>query len=147
MIFNLIHITMKKILILFALASLTWTTFAQQQFASTTGVTSDVSKAMALFDWSETTFDFGKIAVSKPATHEFTFINRGVAPLLISSVQASCGCTVAEFSKDPIPPGSAGFVRATYNALRIGIFTKTITINANTDIGVVRLVVTGEVVD
>lgn len=138
---------MKKILILFVVASLTLTTFAQQQLASTTGVVGDVSKAIPLFNWSETAFDFGKIAVGKPATHEFTFINTGAAPLLISSVQASCGCTVAEFSKDPIPPGSAGFVRATYNAARIGIFTKAVTINANTDIGVVRLVVSGEVVD
>jgi len=100
----------------------------------------------AIFNWSETSFDFGKIKQNIPATHEFTFVNKGNAPLVISSVQASCGCTVAEYSKEPVAPGQRGFVKATYNAAKAGVFTKTVTINSNTDQSVITLTIKGEVV-
>jgi hypothetical protein len=100
----------------------------------------------AAFNWAETAFDFGKIKQNVPVTHEFSFANKGNAPLVISSVQASCGCTVAEYSKDPIAPGQKGFVKATYNAAKAGPFTKTVTINANTDDTSVLLTIKGEVV-
>lgn len=98
------------------------------------------------FAWTVTLFDFGKIKQSKPVTHEFTFTNSGDVPLVISSVQASCGCTVAEYSKEPIPAGGQGFVKATYNAAKTGVFTKTITINSNTAEPVL-LTIKGEVVE
>ncbi len=98
-----------------------------------------------VFSWKVTVHDFGKIPLNKPVTHEFRFTNSGDSPLIISSVQASCGCTVTDYSKDPIPPGSEGFVKATYNAATAGIFTKTVTVNANSDEGTVRLMIKGEV--
>ncbi|HEY9008544.1 MAG TPA: DUF1573 domain-containing protein [Ohtaekwangia sp.] len=101
----------------------------------------------AAFAWTQTTFDFGKIKVNAPVTHEFKFTNSGDAPLIITSVQASCGCTVAEYSKDPIPSGAQGFVKATYNAAKVGVFAKTVTINSNTEDGVVLLTIKGEVVN
>ncbi len=100
----------------------------------------------AIFSWAETSFDFGKIKVNVPVTHEFTFVNKGTEPLVITSVQASCGCTVAEYSKEPIAPGQRGFVKATYNAAKVGAFTKTVTINANTDDNAFQLTIKGEVV-
>lgn len=120
--------------------------FAQQVLVSTASVASAPTTKAASFKWTVKTFDFGKIAANKPVTHEFTFTNAGEEPLVITSVQASCGCTVAEYSKDPIPHGAQGFVRATYNAASVGIFNKTVTVNANTSEGAVQLVITGEVV-
>ena len=101
----------------------------------------------AVFAWSETTYDFGKIKVNVPVTHEFSFANTGDVPLVISSVKASCGCTVTEYSKDPIEPGAKGFVKATYNAAKVGVFSKTVTLNANTEEGTVVLAIKGEVID
>ena len=98
-----------------------------------------------VFSWSMTVHDFGKIPLNKPASHEFRFTNSGNSPLIISSVQASCGCTVTDYTKDPIAPGGEGFVKATYNAASVGIFTKTVTVNANSEQGVVKLVIKGEV--
>ena len=66
--------------------------------------------------------------------------------LVISTVQASCGCTVTSYSKEPIEPNGKGFVKATYNAASIGQFTKSVTVNANTEDGVVQLFIKGEVV-
>jgi hypothetical protein len=101
----------------------------------------------AAFAWTGTTFDFGKIKQNKPVTHKFTFTNTGNTPLVITSVQASCGCTVTDYSKDPIEAGTEGYVKATYNAAVLGQFTKTVTVNANTEEGTVLLTIKGEVVE
>jgi hypothetical protein len=100
---------------------------------------------MPAFAWTTTTHDFGKIRLNVPVTHEFRFTNTGDGPLIISSVQASCGCTVADYSKDPIAPGAEGYVKATYNAARPGVFSKTITVTANSEESVVKLIIKGEV--
>jgi hypothetical protein len=99
------------------------------------------------FNWNQTIFDFGKIKQNVPVSHQFKFTNNGGEPLVISSVQASCGCTVTEYSKDPVQPGSQGYVKATYNAAHAGTFNKTVTINANTENAVVVLTIKGEVVN
>ena len=93
-----------------------------------------------------TEFDFGKIKVGVPVSYEFSFTNQGKIPLVISTVQASCGCTVTSYTKDPIAPGAKGFVKATYNAANVGQFTKTVTVNANTEEGVAKLTIKGEVI-
>ena len=50
------------------------------------------------------------------------------------------------YSKEPIEPKSRGFVKATYNAANVGQFTKTVSVNANTEGGIVQLTIKGEVV-
>ena len=138
---------MKKIILSLFLSAFAFVVVAQQPLASTAKPSSEFIKDDGSFNWTETSFDFGKIKVNKPVTHEFSFINAGNAPLVITSVQASCGCTVAKYSKDAIAPGSSGYVTATYNAARVGVFTKTVTVNANTGSGAVVLTVKGEVVE
>jgi hypothetical protein len=119
--------------------------FAQSASTAAVASTSVVTAKVAAFNWNVTTFDFGKIALNKPVTHEFKFTNSGSDALVIASVQASCGCTVAEYSKEPIAPGGQGFVKATYNAAHAGVFNKTITVNANTGGNAVVLNISGEV--
>lgn len=122
-------------------------TAVAQQLASNANPKSEFINDLASFNWEKTSFDFGKIKLNSPVTHEFSFINGGTGPLVITSVQASCGCTVTKYSKDPINPGSSGFVTATYNAAKVGVFTKTVTVNANIDGGSVLLTIKGEVVE
>jgi len=138
---------MKKIALSLILSACISLGFSQQQLASTAKPLVSLAPDEAAFNWSATSFDFGKIKVNTPVTHEFTFINKGDAPLVITSVQASCGCTVTKYSKDPINPGGEGYVTATYDAAKVGIFTKTVTVNANTEAGVVLLTIKGEVVE
>src|SRR4051812_17134485 len=135
---------MKKIIVIFCMLCCGATGFAQS-LAVSNKPTNSFGVDNAKFNWVETSFDFGKIKQNKPVTHEFSFINNGTTPLIISSVQASCGCTVAEYSKEAVPPGQKGFVKATYNAAHAGTFTKTITINANTEETAVILTIKGEV--
>ena len=118
-----------------------------QQLASVSKPTSNLAPEAAAFNWTSTTFDFGKIKAGVPVSHEFTFTNSGNAALIIASVQASCGCTVTEYTKDPINPGGKGKVKATYNAAKAGQFSKTVTVNANTEDAVIQLTIKGEVVE
>ena len=138
---------MKKIALSLVASAFALVVLAQQPLVSNAKPNVRIVDAFGLFNWSQTTYDFGKIKINNPATHEFSFINGGDAPLVITSVQASCGCTVAKYSKDPVSPGSSGFVTATYNAAKAGVFTKTVTVNANTEAGTVQLTIKGEVVE
>jgi len=136
---------MKKTMILIAAFAIAVVAVGQELTASIKNP--EPVKRAAVFSWATTTFDFGKIVKGEPVTHEFTFTNAGSDALIISSVQASCGCTVTAYSKDPIPAGEKGFVKATYNAANAGVFSKTVTINANTEDAVVLLTIKGEVLE
>ncbi len=118
-------------------------------FSKHVGVVSFLSPPIEppAFAWTMTTHNFGKIKVNVSVSHEFRFTNSGDAPLVISSVQASCGCTVTDYSKDPIAPGAEGYVKTTYNAARVGVFTKTVTVTANAEESVAQLSIKGEVVE
>lgn len=142
---------MKKIILMLLVSALAplviGLALAQQPLASNAKPQLALIKEDGAFKWNETLFDFGQIKVNKPVTHEFSFVNTGDAPLIITSVRASCGCTVTKYTKDPISPGSSGFVTATYDAAKPGVFTKTVTVNANTGGGPVLLTIKGEVVE
>jgi hypothetical protein len=101
---------------------------------------------MAKFKWDKTTHDFGKIEENLPVEHKFAFTNNGKSPLIISNVRPSCGCTVTEYTKEPVPPGKKGFVKATYDTKRVGIFNKSIRVTANIEGGTEMLMIKGEVV-
>jgi len=79
----------------------------------------------------ENEFNFGKIPQGKPVTHVFMFTNIGKTPLALDNVQASCGCTTPEWSKDTVPPGESSKITVGYNAANEGTFTKTITVTYN----------------
>ena len=79
----------------------------------------------------ETAFDFGKIPQGKPVTHVFMFTNIGKVPVSLDNVQASCGCTTPEWSKDAVAPGETSKITVGYNAANEGTFTKSITITYN----------------
>lgn len=135
---------MKKICLILMVTVLT-TPLLSQQLAAINALTPRFETPE--FAWSMTVYDFGKIKLNTPVTHEFRFTNSGDAPLVISSVQASCGCTVTAYSKEPIPPGAEGYVKATYNGAKVGVFTKSVTVNANAEETVVQLMIKGEVVE
>lgn len=79
----------------------------------------------------ELEYNFGKIPQGKPVTHEFFFTNTGKTPLVLDNVQASCGCTTPEWSKEPVAAGATSKITVGYNAASEGTFTKSITITYN----------------
>jgi hypothetical protein len=92
----------------------------------------------------ESTHSFGKIPQGRPVTHVFELTNTGTAPLLLENVQASCGCTTPEWSREPIAPGATVPLKVGYNAYADGHFNKTVTIFYNNG-QTKTLVITGEV--
>ncbi|WP_448518133.1 DUF1573 domain-containing protein [Rhodoflexus sp.] len=100
---------------------------------------------MAAFQWDKTTFDFGNIPQNQPVTASFKFKNTGKVPLVITSAQGSCGCTVPNWPKEPIAPGESAEIKATFNAAAPGAFNKTVSITANVEGGVAVLTLKGNV--
>jgi len=92
----------------------------------------------------ESTHSFGKIPQGRPVTHVFEVTNTGKEPLLLENVQASCGCTTPEWSREPIAPGATVPIKVGYNAYADGHFNKTVTIFYNNG-QTKTLVITGEV--
>lgn len=133
---------MKRSLILFLFTLSAFGLMAQEAPQTTTP-----DPNLAVFEWNAQSHDFGKIKQNAPVTHEFTFVNTGKTPLIITNVQASCGCTTPAWTKDPVLPGGSGFIKATYNAAAIGSFNKTVTVTANVETGFVTLSIRGEVSD
>ena len=86
-----------------------------------------------IIQFEKTSYDFGKILQGEVVSYTFRFTNVGDAPLLITSVDKSCGCTASEFDHQPIDPGKSGQIKITYDSKgHHGIQSKTLLVNANT---------------
>ena len=77
----------------------------------------------------------------------FEFTNTGDKPLTVSQAHASCGCTVPQFSKAPIPPGGKGKIYVTYNGKGRagGQFRKVITVVSSASNSLARIYVEGTI--
>lgn len=83
--------------------------------------------------WKNTVHDFKEIPKGKPVTATFEYTNEGAGEIRINRVVSSCGCTVAEFSKDPVKPGQSGTISATFDAAKFGGFNKLVTVYMSDD--------------
>ena len=101
------------------------------------------AQAKATFD--KMTHEFGVVLWKHPATATFTIKNDGNKPLVISNVTTSCGCTVADWTKEPIAPGATGVVSSTFDAKALGHFYKDIGVYCNASDRPIYLTLSGEV--
>ena len=80
--------------------------------------------------------DFGEIEAKTPVETVFTYKNTGEAPLVITNIKSTCGCTVPkDWSREPLAPGAEGKFTVKYNGSGKNNVSKTITITANTEKG------------
>lgn len=100
----------------------------------------------AEFKFNEEKHDFGKIPQGTPVTTEFEFTNIGTAPLILTEVRPTCGCTIADYTKTPVKPGEKGVIKITYNAAVAAPFNKTIVVTSNAKTPQKYLNIVGEVV-
>lgn len=105
------------------------------------------SPAYNSINWKQTSIEFGKIAQNKPVTATYEFVNTGKTPIVIQDAKGSCGCTGVEFSKEAIPAGQAGTIKATFNAANIGAFSKTVTVTMAGENEPIVLRFNGEVIE
>ena len=77
--------------------------------------------------------DFGTIKEGDVVEYTYKFKNTGEAPLVIQNAQGSCGCTVPEWSKEPVPVGGTGIIKAKFDSNgKPNTQNKTVTVTANT---------------
>lgn len=79
----------------------------------------------------KTIHDYGTIIQGGNGNFGFKFTNKGKSPLILSDVKASCGCTIPEWQKKPIPAGKTGVINVKYDTKRLGAFNKSITVRSN----------------
>jgi hypothetical protein len=127
---------MKKTLLILVLFVLNTTVFAQ------------VGPKIE-FQAKDNSIDYGTITKETDnGIRTFYFKNTGDAPLLISNVQSTCGCTVPSFPKTPILPGQTSQIDIKYN-MSLGHIRKTITVESNAvnyESGRIPLKIKGEVI-
>ncbi|MCR5454285.1 MAG: DUF1573 domain-containing protein [Bacteroidales bacterium] len=92
-----------------------------------------------------TDHNFGTVANGSDVSYEFEFINTGKAPLVISNVSTSCGCTTPSWPRQPIPSKGRASIKVKYDSNRIGNFSKTITVMSNAKNSPVVLSIRGSV--
>ena len=102
---------MKKLL--FSLTAILVTTFAIAQ-----------KKAEDVVKFKTDVIDMGKIPQGTPATVTFVVTNISKDPLIIENASPTCGCTIGDYTKEPIMPGKEGKITATYNAANLNAFEK-----------------------
>lgn len=74
------------------------------------------------------TIDLGTMKQNEPKTAVFEVKNIGKTPLIIETASPTCGCTIGDYTKEPIAPGKWGKITATYNAAALGAVQKSMTV-------------------
>ena len=99
-----------------------------------------------IFHFEEEVIDYGNIAQNDDGVRTFKFTNRGRAPIVISKVKTTCGCTVPTYPKEAILPGETASIDIKYATNRVGTFSKTITVMSNADEPQKKLRIKGNVI-
>lgn len=107
--------------------------------------TSRDSKAQIKFD--TTYHDFGTLIEGEQAAFTFRFQNTGTGDLVILDAYSTCGCTVPNYSKEPILPGQKGQIDVVFNSKsRQGVQYKNVTLKLNTPISEKTLTIKANVI-
>jgi hypothetical protein len=107
----------------------------------------NAQEKVAKIEFKSDTIDYGTIEKGSNGVRIFEFTNTGNAPLIISNVTSSCGCTIPKKPEGPILPGKTGEIEVKYDTNRVNPIRKTITVISNADTPTVALKIKGEVVD
>jgi hypothetical protein len=111
----------------------------EQNGVSTDNVTNSASASgeadkenLPEITFTENEFDFGRITEGETVSHVFNFKNTGKSNLIITGASGSCGCTVPEWPKEPIPPGKEGKINVVFHSEgKKGQQEKTVTVATN----------------
>ncbi|MEZ4779243.1 MAG: DUF1573 domain-containing protein [Flavobacteriaceae bacterium] len=98
-----------------------------------------------VFSFESMEIDYGTIEHNADGVRAFKFTNTGNAPIIISQVKGSCGCTVPTKPNGPIMPGESAEIGVKYATNRVGQFTKTVTVTSNASEPIITLKIKGNV--
>src|SRR5690606_13622726 len=78
--------------------------------------------------------DFGDILEHQKVETTYEFTNVGDVDLMIFDCQATCGCTVPEWPREPIKPGEKGIIKVVFDSTgKEGTNNKVVTVVTNTE--------------
>ncbi|MFP2997732.1 DUF1573 domain-containing protein [Spongiivirga sp. MCCC 1A20706] len=100
---------------------------------------------MAKIEFKTEVIDYGEIAKGSDGLRTFEFTNTGNAPLVVTKVISSCGCTIPKKPEEPIAPGDTGIIEVKYNTQKVGPIRRTITVLSNADEPTKALKIKGKV--
>jgi hypothetical protein len=81
--------------------------------------------------FEKTVHDYGNIMKGDNGSCEFKFTNIGKTNLILTNVRSSCGCTVSQWPREPIAPGESSAITVRYNTQRVGVISKSVTVESN----------------
>ncbi len=125
---------MKKILLASLFFTITASSFAQKKVA-------EVAK------FASETINLGNIKQGVPTKGIFTLTNISNQPLIIEQANPTCGCTISDYTKEPIAAGKNGIINATFNAASPGHFDKHLTVKFAGIDEVKSITLTGDVLN
>jgi hypothetical protein len=114
-------------------------------FVGLVGLSLQAQEKTAKIEFKSETVDYGEIEKGSDGVRVFEFTNTGDAPLIISKVSSSCGCTIPKKPEAPILPGKTGEIQVKYDTNRVGPIRKAITVISNADTPTKVLKIKGEV--
>jgi hypothetical protein len=143
---------MKKLLFLSFLVILSVSIFAQEEQPAKKSkknkkeiVQEDTLPKVPIIKFTKMVHDYGNIYKGDDGTCTFEFKNVGKADLQLTNVSSSCGCTVPEWPKEPIPPGKTSSIKVSYNTQNVGMISKSVYVTSNADEERITLSITGSV--
>ncbi len=107
------------------------------------GFTAQAQQAKITFKTD--TIDYGTVLKGSDGVRVFEFTNTGDAPLIITDVKSSCGCTIPKKPNGPIAPGESSTIEVKYDTNRVGPIRRSITVSSNATEPMVALKIKGEV--
>ena len=116
-------------------------------FVGMIGFAVSAQDKVAKIKFKTETIDYGTIEKGANGVRVFEFTNTGDAPLIITKVKSTCGCTVPKKPEAQIMPGETGEIEVKYDTNRVMPIRKTITVTSNADTPTVALKIKGNVID
>lgn len=116
-------------------------------FVGMLSISSFAQDKVAKIEFKTDVIDYGTIEKGADGVRVFEFTNTGNAPLIISKVSSTCGCTVPKKPEGPILPGQKGEIQVKYDTQRVNPIRKTITVLSNAETPTVALKIKGDVID
>lgn len=117
-------------------------------FVGLIGFSVNAQEKVAKIEFKTEVIDYGTIEKGADGVRVFEFTNTGNAPLIITKVKSSCGCTIPSKPKGPILPGETGEISVKYDTNRVMPIRKTITVSTNAaNAPTIALKIKGLVVD
>ena len=126
---------MGKFLILFVLAGgifFSACNNAEEKPVDVAAIAKD-STQFTTMQWLDTAIDFGTATKGEKVSLAFRCKNTGDKPLYLYDVRPGCGCTLVDYTKEPIAPGKEGKIMAEYDTNKgsLGAIHKAVYVHSN----------------